>query len=147
METLVLFGAAGKIGTRIANRLRFVDDYHTLYVEAGEAGIQRLIDNGFTPTSAKDALAQATAVILSVPDILIGKVAAEIVPVLKPGTLVICLDPAAPYGGELPERGDISYFVVHPCHPPVVNDELDPEARMDFYGGVKAEAKPGLCVK
>ena len=25
--------------------------------------------------------------------------------------MVICLDPAAPYGGELPERSDITYFV------------------------------------
>jgi hypothetical protein len=62
-------------------------------------------------------------------------VAADIVPALNSGTLVICLDPAAPHGGELPAREDIAYFVVHPCHPPVVNDEVDPEARMDFWGG------------
>ncbi|MCL5998583.1 MAG: semialdehyde dehydrogenase, partial [Chloroflexi bacterium] len=48
------------------------------------------------------------------------------------------LDPAAPYGGELPQRDDIAYFVTHPCHPSVVNDETDPETRRDFYGGVKA---------
>ena len=34
---------------------------------------------------------------------------------------------------------DIAYFVVHPCHPPVVNDETDMAAKMDFYGGVKAK--------
>ena len=49
--------------------------------------------------------------------------------------MVICLDPAAPYGGELPERPDISYFVTHPCHPPIVNDEVEPEARRDMFGG------------
>ena len=37
------------------------------------------------------------------------------------------LDPAAPHGGELPVRPDVSYFVCHPCHPPIVNDETDPE--------------------
>ena len=53
--------------------------------------------------------------------------------------MVICLDPAAPWGGELAERKDISYFVCHPCHPPVVNDETDPEARLDFFGAIKAK--------
>jgi hypothetical protein len=49
------------------------------------------------------------------------------------------LDPAAPYSGELPERADVAYFVVHPCHPPLINDETDPEARADFWGGVAAQ--------
>ena len=58
---------------------------------------------------------------------------------MKPGALLICLDPAAPHGGELPRRDDISYFVTHPCHPPIVNDETDMEAKYDFYGGIKAK--------
>jgi hypothetical protein len=62
-------------------------------------------------------------------------VAADIVPSLKSGAMVICLDPAAPYAGELPAREDVTYFVVHPCHPPLISDETDPEARMDFFGG------------
>jgi hypothetical protein len=70
---------------------------------------------------------------------LIGSVAADVAPSLKSGAMMICLDPAAPHGGELPKREDISYFVTHPCHPPVVSDETDPEARMDFFGGVKAK--------
>ena len=49
------------------------------------------------------------------------------------------LDPAAGYGGALPKRSDIAYFVAHPCHPPVINDETDPDARMDFFGGIKAK--------
>jgi len=51
---------------------------------------------------------------------------------MKPGAMLLLLDPAAPHGGELPRRDDISIFVCHPCHPPIVNDETDPEARMDF---------------
>ena len=35
MTTIALFGAAGKIGTCIANRLREDSDYRTLYLEAG----------------------------------------------------------------------------------------------------------------
>jgi len=139
MTVIALFGAAGKIGTRIANRLRETTQFNTLYVEAGEAGIARLRANGLTPTSQEEAIQNAEVVILSVPDVILGKVAHEVIPQLKSGTMVICLDPAAPHGGELPERKDITYFITHPCHPPVVNDEVDPEARRDFYGGIKAK--------
>jgi len=138
MTTIALFGAAGKIGTRIADRLKDATEYRTLYVEAGEAGEARLRARGFTPAPKEEAVRAADVVVLAVPDTLIGTVAAGIVPALKPGAMVICLDPAAPYSGELPPRQDITYLVTHPCHPPVVNDEADPEARMDFYGGIKA---------
>ena len=138
MATIALFGAAGKIGTRIANRLKDATEYRTLYVEAGEAGETRLRARGFTPAPQEEAVRAADVVVLAVPDTLIGSVAAGVVPALKPGAMVICLDPAAPYSGELPPRQDITYLVTHPCHPPVVNDEVDPEARMDFYGGIKA---------
>ena len=138
MTTIALFGAAGKIGTRIANRLKDATEYRTLYVEAGEAGEARLRARGFTPAPREEAVRAADVVVLAVPDTLIGSVAAGVVPALKPGAMVICLDPAAPYSGELPAREDITYLVTHPCHPPVVNDEVDAEARMDFYGGIKA---------
>jgi len=135
METIALFGAAGKIGTRIANALKDVPEYRMLYVETGEAGLARLRERGLEPSTAEEAVREAGVIILAIPDVLIGKVASELVPQLKSGTLVILLDPAAPYGGELPERKDIGYFVVHPCHPPIVCDEDDPEARLDFWGG------------
>jgi hypothetical protein len=48
--------------------------------------------------------------------------------------MLIVLDPAAPYAGELPERHDVTYFVTHPAHPPVFNDEKTAEARRDFFG-------------
>jgi hypothetical protein len=136
MDTVALYGAAGKIGTRITNALRDDPEYRMLYVESGEIGLARLREMGLTPTSTEEAVREADVVILAVPDVFIGTVAADVVPKLKSGTLVICLDPAAPHGGELPEREDIAYFVVHPCHPPIVNDEVDPEARKDFWGGV-----------
>jgi hypothetical protein len=53
--------------------------------------------------------------------------------------MVICLDPAAPFGDQLPQRADITYFVTHPCHPPVVNDETEPDAKNDFFGGIRAK--------
>ena len=73
------------------------------------------------------------------PDRLIKAIAGEIVPMLRPGAMVMILDPAAPHAGHLPKRSDVTYFVTHPCHPPVVNDEVDPAAKRDFFGMVAAK--------
>lgn len=138
MESVALIGAGGKIGCRITDNLRHMQ-YDVRYVENGEAGIENLEKRVLSVTPIGDAVKNADVVILAVPDRLIGEIAGEIVPILKRGCLVITLDPAAGYGGLLPKRDGISYFVVHPCHPPVINDETDPEAKMDFFGGVKAK--------
>ena len=53
--------------------------------------------------------------------------------------MVMGLDPAAGYAGVLPEREDISYFISHPCHPPMFGEETDLEAQRDWFGGVKAK--------
>jgi hypothetical protein len=58
---------------------------------------------------------------------------------LRSGAKVVMLDAAAPHAGELPEREDITYFVTHPCHPPIFNDETDPKAITDYFGGVHAK--------
>jgi hypothetical protein len=39
----------------------------------------------------------------------------------------------------MPVREDLTYFVSHPCHPPLYNDEVTEEARTDWFGGVKAK--------
>ena len=139
MTTIALFGAAGKMGTRISNNLSGHQEYRMLYIEEGEVGKARLKELGLTPTSKEEAVGEADIVILAVPDMALGSIATDIVPSLSSGSMVVCLDPAAPRGGELPERDDISYFVAHPCHPPLINDETDPEARKDFFGGTKAK--------
>lgn len=139
MTTIALFGAAGKMGSRISRRLRENTEYKTLYVESGDAGMQRLQERGDIPTPAGQAAQQADILILAIPDKLIGKASQSIMPQMKPGAMLMLLDPAAPWGGELPEREDITIFVCHPCHPPIVNDETDPEARMDFFGAIKAK--------
>lgn len=138
MTTIALLGAAGKIGTRIANRLRG-SEFEVLYVEAGAAGEERLRQWGAEPTPSAQAVPAADAVIFAVPDRALPEVAAEVVPQLKPGGMAVFLDPAVPVSGLLPVRDDVSYFVVHPCHPPVVNDEVTPAAKADFYGGIAAK--------
>jgi hypothetical protein len=138
MDTIAIFGAGGKMGCRIADNLRRTA-YRLRYVEVSPAGVQRLKDRSLDVTPHDEAVKAADIAILALPDALIGKVAPTIVPGLRAGAMVICLDPAAPYGGELPACADITYFVTHPCHPPVVNDEIDPEAKMDFFGAIKAK--------
>jgi hypothetical protein len=137
--TIAVFGAGGNMGTRVTNALKDEPGYRMLNLEKSEQGRTRLRERGLEVSEQEDALREADVVILAVPDALIGEVATEIVPDLKSRAMLICLDPAAPYAGKLPEREDISYFVTHPAHPPVFNDETDPEARRDFFGSGKAK--------
>ncbi|MES2460661.1 MAG: phosphogluconate dehydrogenase C-terminal domain-containing protein [Armatimonadota bacterium] len=138
MTTIALFGAGGKMGCRLTDNLKDDENYRLLCVEVSEAGIANLGERGLVPTAQENALAEADVVILALPDRIIGRIAHEIVPALKPGALLMTLDPAAPHAGELPARDDIGYFVTHPCHPPVFSDETA-EARRDFFGGVLAK--------
>ncbi len=135
---VAVFGAAGSMGVRVTNALKDDPKYGMLYVEVGDAGQARLRERGLDPTSQEDAIRDADVVIFAVPDTVVGSLAKEIVPSLKNGTMVVSLDPAAAYAGELPDREDVSYFVTHPAHPPIYNDETDPEARRDYFGSGKA---------
>ncbi|MBC8164320.1 MAG: NAD(P)-binding domain-containing protein [Bryobacteraceae bacterium] len=135
---IALFGAGGKMGCRITDNFKN-SSHRLLYVEVSPDGIERLASRGVSVTPQADAVREADVAILALPDSLIGKVAPTIIPGLKPGAMVICLDPAAPHGGELPDRADIAYFITHPCHPPVIHDETDPDAQMDFFGAIKAK--------
>jgi D-apionate oxidoisomerase len=138
MAAIALMGAGGKMGYRLARNLK--DSRHELRcVEVNPAGLARLAELDLQSTPRERALEGAEVVILAVPDRLIGKIAHEIEPLLKPGTMVMALDPAAPHAGHLPKRSDVTYFVTHPCHPPVVNDEVAEEAKRDFFGMVAAK--------
>ncbi len=139
MTTIALFGAGGNMGIRLTGTLGKDPNYRLLYVEPGEAGQARLRERGLEVTTRDEAVEEADAVILAVPDKLVKAVAHDIVPNLKPGAIVLCLDPAAPFAKHLPERADVSYFITHPAHPPVFNDEVDMEARRDFFGSGKAK--------
>ncbi len=138
MTKIAIIGAAGAMGTRLSDKLRDEKDYQILFVEAAGAGQQKLLDRGDPPTPLDEAVAAADVVILTVPDSILIRVAETVVPQLRNGAICMCLDPAAPYSGRLPQRKDISYFVTHPTHPPLFNDEVNPEARRDFFGSGQA---------
>ncbi|HEY82429.1 MAG TPA: prephenate dehydrogenase/arogenate dehydrogenase family protein [Dehalococcoidia bacterium] len=139
MSTVALMGAGGKMGLRIARNLKDNPDYTTHYVEISEAGRAALAELGLSVTPQEEAIREADVVILAVPDALMAKICGEIVPKLKSGAMVMGLDPAAAYAGVLPKRDDISYFISHPCHPPLFGEETDLEAQRDWFGGVKAK--------
>lgn len=139
MTAIALFGAGGKMGYRLARNLKG-SRFEVRHVEVAPAGQQRLQkDLGVACVSPSAALAGADVVILAVPDTLIGKVAAGINGQLKVGMMVIALDAAAPFAGHLPVRADLTYFVTHPCHPPIFNDETNMVARNDHFGGIAAK--------
>ena len=138
MTVIALLGAGGKMGVRLSRNL-LGSPYDVRHVEVSEAGRERLRqETGCVCVAEHDALGAADVVVMAVPDALIGTILGTFVHELRPGTAVIMLDAAAPYAGALPERRDITYFVTHPCHPSIFNDETTPEALADFFGGISA---------
>ncbi|WP_435311147.1 phosphogluconate dehydrogenase C-terminal domain-containing protein [Primorskyibacter sedentarius] len=139
MTKIALFGAGGKMGVRSARNL-LNTDFDVAHVEISEAGQKRLKDEiGKDCVPAEEALKGAEVVLLAVPDTAIKAVSHAIIDKVDPGAVVICLDAAGPFAGHLPKRDDISYFITHPCHPPIFNDENTPEGRNDHFGGIAAK--------
>lgn len=136
---IALMGAGGKMGCRLTDNLKDMPEYQMYYVEVSEMGVANLAKRGLTPTPQAEAIANAEVIILALPDKLIGKITHDLIPQLRPGTMVIGLDPAAAYAEVMPIREDLTYFVSHPCHPPLYNDEITDDARFDWFGGVKAK--------
>jgi D-apionate oxidoisomerase len=138
MSKIVVLGAGGKMGYRVSANLRSAP-YAVSHVEVGEIGRARLKELGLDAKAAEAALPEADVVILAIPDNAIGRVTHQLEALFKQGAILIALDAAAPFAGELPAREDLSIFVAHPCHPSVFNDETDLDAKRDYFGGVKAK--------
>jgi D-apionate oxidoisomerase len=142
---ITLLGAGGKMGGRITANLQHLPQYKIDYVEASEERQKQMAAAGTKTTPLEEALGKADAVILGVPDKLIGKVTREIVPKLKSGTIVIGLDPAAAYAEVMPKRDDITYFVAHPCHPPLFSDTEPASSKTDWFGGQGTLRQSVVC--
>jgi hypothetical protein len=129
---VALFGAGGTMGAHLTLALKDDPDLALVYVDPAEHAQESLATHGLTVTPPDVACRESDVVILAVPDTLVGRIASDVVPALKSGTLVITLDPAAPHAGRLPDRPDVSYFVTHPAYPSLFNDEATLEARRDY---------------
>ena len=140
MTSIAILGSGGKMGFRITRKL--VDaGYDVRAVEIGEAGRARLAEAGIAARTVEDGVEGAGVVILALPDNMIGTVAADLSPRLQSGTMVLILDAAAPYADVLPrDRPDLTFFVGHPCHPPLFGDETEWAARRDYHGGIAKQS-------
>jgi len=136
---ICLLGAGGKMGCRITDNLKDNSNYSVDYVEVSEQGLKNLAERGLAATPEEEAIPRAEVVILAIPDRLIKTITEDLIPNLNPGTMVLGLDPAAAYAEVMPIRDDLVYFVAHPCHPPMFNDEDTEESRTDWFGGVYAK--------
>ena len=113
MKTIALIGAGGKMGCRLTDN--FVKtSYKVHYLEVSPKGIENLRQRGVSLSEQAQAVPASDVVILAVPDVAIGAVAREVVPLMKPGSLLMTLDPAAPLDDQLPRRADIGCVIAHP---------------------------------
>ncbi|TDC22116.1 oxidoreductase [Streptomyces sp. 8K308] len=135
--TVAVIGAAGKMGQRVSNNL-VKSDFVTLFSENSPKGQELLRQLGREITEGAEAAAQADVVILAVPDVVLGTVSEALVPVMKPGAILLTLDPAAAYAGLLARRDDIHNAVAHPCHPSVFLERRTKEEYADTFGGIAA---------
>ena len=138
MKKVALLGAGGKMGVRLATNLAD-SPYEVSHTEITEVGRARLFSAVGAECVAQDeAIASADAVVLAVPDNLIGPVSREVIDSLSPGTALVVLDAAAPHAGEMPEREDVTIFVSHPCHPALYAPTSGNTDRPDLFGGDQA---------
>lgn len=137
-KTITLVGAGGKMGCRLTDNF-LKTAYRVHHLEVSPRGLDNLSRRGVSVASQAEAVPQSDVVILAVPDVAIGAVAREVVPLMKPGALLMTLDPAAPLDNQLPHRADIGCVIAHPCHPSVFNWEPTEAAFRDFYGGISAK--------
>jgi hypothetical protein len=138
MTKVALLGAGGKMGVRLTRNLK-QSAYDVSYLEVSAEGIERVKKSGLSVATINDAIPAADIVVFAVPDVLIGKIADQVVPLMKSGAMGMCLDPAAPLAGYLPVRDDIAYFASHPSHPSVFNWEPVENDHYDYFGGNTAK--------
>lgn len=136
---IALVGAGGKMGCRLTDNFLKHKEYDVRYLEVSESGCEQLKKRNVAVSVQEEVIPMADVIILAVPDVAIGAISEEIIPQMKPGALVLTLDPAAPLDGIIFHRDDLGYVIAHPCHPSVFNWEPTEEAFRDFYGGISAK--------
>ena len=137
LKTITVIGAGGKMGMRISANFQ-KSDYHVFYCENSPAAQQQVTGMGRELSDAQSVVQVSDVVILAVPDIVLGKVSETVVPQMKPGAILLTLDPAAAYANLIAQRDGIEYAVAHPCHPSVFLERYTKEEHADAFGGVAA---------
>lgn len=137
LKTITVIGAGGKMGMRISANLQ-KSDYSIFYCENSPHAQEQVVAQGRELSDAAAVVPLSDVVILAVPDIVLGKVSESVVPQMKPGAILLTLDPAAAYANLIAHREGIHYAVAHPCHPSVFLERYTKEEHADAFGGVAA---------
>jgi len=135
-RNVAIVGAGGKMGARAVEKLGLSDQYFVLACESDDSRAGILENEGVVVTPLSSALPEADFVVLAVPDALIGRIAAEVVPHMRSQATLIMLDAAAAYIDELPPPRGLNFMLTHPCHPSFFFEQPTPEARRDYFGGI-----------
>lgn len=134
--TIAVVGAAGKMGTRVSNNLNLTDAT-IYYCEASEKGQEAVRALGREVSDINEVVGDCDVVILAVPDIALGPVSQQVVPLMRTGSILVTLDPAAAYAGLITTREDVALACAHPCHPSVFL-EREGDQWNDTFGGISA---------
>jgi len=145
MTTIALLGAGGKMGLRLTANL-MGSPFEVRHVEISEKGKEALAERDVEAVPLAEAIDGASVVLLALPDNRIGPVLHDLEPKLASGTMVIMLDVAAAYAKMLPPGNGLTYFITHPCHPPIFSTEVNPLAQRDFFGGEHARQHIVCCL-
>lgn len=138
-KIVAIIGAGGKMGARAAEKLDISNAYRVLLCESNTERAKALEEMNLKLTETFEAVAKADFVIMAVPDALIGAIAGELIPQMKPRGTIIVLDAAAAYIDEFPARETITRMIAHPCHPPFFTEQQTPAARRDYFGGIAVQ--------
>lgn len=137
LKIITVIGAGGKMGMRISANLQ-TSDFQVFYCENSPTAQQQVTEQGRELSDAQSVVPVSDVVILAVPDIVLGKVSDVVVPQMKPGAILLTLDPAAAYANLIAHREGIEYAVAHPCHPSVFLHRYTKEEHEDAFGGIAA---------
>lgn len=134
---IAVLGAGGKMGMRVSANLEQTE-HEIFYTETSPLGRQRVQDMGRTLSTSVEVAAKSDVVILAVPDVFLGEISEEIVPVMPSGSILLTLDPAAAYAGVVATRPDVHLACAHPCHPSIFLERTTAEEYADTFGGEAA---------
>ncbi|XXN64946.1 phosphogluconate dehydrogenase C-terminal domain-containing protein [Enterobacter ludwigii] len=137
LKTITVIGAGGKMGMRISANFQ-KSAYQVFYCENSPKAQEQVSAQGRELSDAASVVPLSDVVILAVPDIVLGKVSEGVVPQMKPGAILLTLDPAAAYANLIAHRDGIEYAVAHPCHPSVFLERYTKEEHADAFGGIAA---------
>ena len=138
-QVVAIIGAGGKMGARAVHKLSRDARYQVLACESDSTRAGELLTNHIQIIGTAEALPRADYVVMAVPDALIGQMAHDFVPLMNPSATLIMLDAAAAFIDQLPDPGNLTFMIAHPCHPPMFIEQDSAQARRDYFGGTAVQ--------